>query len=198
MMRLFDRFSRTAKWSVLLSLFLWALSLSTPLQAEEGFVLKATVSKTQFLPEAMVGQWSVRATLIATDNPRLFPPQSNDIWLLEQERGEGGGWVRLSNPTTGASSSVTVTQSDELSATFTHIAETDVQTFAEQPTVTVRGDRLTGQTRIVRTLRPRAFLGLGERPPEATYKALYQLDAIRIGVASARFEEKQPELIIED
>jgi hypothetical protein len=146
--------------------------------AAEGKVFQLGVSTTQHLPPPMYGTWQVTATLVQTNNPQMFPPQSQDIWTLAQD----GQMVTLSNPSTGASATVNVENVTGPTATFRHVVQAGRhRQFQEMPTITVNGDTLTGVTRnqiVVSNKAPQ---------PPTLYQAQYALSAHRIGGARVEF-----------
>lgn len=152
---------------------------------------KLQVSETRFLPPAMYGQWSVTATLIASDMGDALSPVAHDIWLLARD----GDQVTLSNPVTGAFASVSVDRVQGQTATFHHgvVLRPGRRTLIERPTVTVAGDRLYGETtHEYRLLRN----GVVER----VYHARFRIEAERLSPARAQWQAvpQTPAFEIED
>lgn len=149
---------------------------------EEGVApLKASISQSAYLPPAMYGHWSLRATLIRSNRPEVFSQTIQDVWVLERI----GEQVIVSNPATGGSAAVQVDQVVNDTATFHHkVPEGPKRFFLEQPTVTVAGDRLYGQT-----LNRVVFYRPGDAKP-VVYYGLYTLEAERLGGARLEFGRK--------
>jgi hypothetical protein len=106
--------------------------------------LEATIIHSQYLPPEMYGQWTLTATLMESNTPNFFNPVIHEIWMLEQT----GETVTISNPSTGASASITVDKVQGNTATF-HRAQMSPrrnERVIEIPTVTVEGDHLRGTT----------------------------------------------------
>lgn len=152
--------------------------------ADDGPVLSAGVQTTLVLPSGMYGQWQVTASLLETGRPELFPPIVNDIWILEQL----GTTVRLTNPSTRASSTIYVDEVEGDSAAFHHVSESRREIFTERPRITLINDKLLGYTLIQRQQRrPDGSLG-------ATYVARYRLEAYRLSQAPVRADSSQSAL----
>lgn len=115
-----------------------------PPMLQDG-VLRATISRSADLPEDFYGTWTVLSTLIETNNPGLFRLRSSDIWTFSR----AGDVITLSNPTTGASASITVNEVHGNTAIFTRIKEEKDYTQIETPEITVEGDNFFGTDLIV-------------------------------------------------
>lgn len=152
--------------------------------------LTATVSKTLYLPPAMYGQWSVTGNLMNTNVSDTYPV-SNNIWLLERV----GDEVIITNPENGASASINVTEADGNSATFLKRNSLGRVTVSETVTITVDGDRFSGQN-----LMKREYMKDGQ--VTKTQFALFHLNGVRLGGASAHFkperEDAEPMFEIKD
>jgi hypothetical protein len=114
--------------------------------ADPTFQLNAT--ETRYLPPAMYGTWSITATVLHTTAPRwLYAPASSELWTLGRE----GGFVTLKNLVTKAIATVQVDHAEGDTAIFHHIAHVPSRKLRviETPTITVKGDRLTGINRQV-------------------------------------------------
>ena len=152
--------------------------------------LQASITESRYLPPAMYGQWSVTATLLETNTPAYFSPVVHDIWILE----ETGSQVTITNPSNGASATISVDKVEGNTATFHRtVTAGKNRRISEQPTVTVEGDRMYGQT-----IDQVVYLKEGQ-----VQKALigkYRLEAERISGARARFGQDvgTPEFEIEE
>jgi hypothetical protein len=158
--------------------------------------ISVTVSKAQYLPPAMYGQWSVTGDMVESNSPEQFSPKLSDIWILERE----GDQVVISNPATGASATISVDKVEGDTATFHRMGQEDRrQVLEEIPTITVRNDVMTG-VMLNRVLK----IKNGVLVPVAYVK--YQLAARRIGGARTRFmpseggvvPELEPDIQIDD
>jgi len=67
-------------------------------------VFKVGVSIVEQIPPAFFGTWRVASTLTDTDSPTTFKKNNLDIWNLSKE----GDVVKLSNPFSGATASITL------------------------------------------------------------------------------------------
>jgi hypothetical protein len=148
--------------------------------------LKATVTRTLYLPPAMYGQWNVSGTLLETNAPNLFSPTVNDIWLLARE----GDQVTVTNPVNGAYATINVDKAEGDRATFHRTGTAGKHAiFQETPTITVNGDRFSGQSfNRVQNIR-------NGQVTEELY-GIYHLEATRISAARIRFhpEAEQQDL----
>ena len=105
--------------------------------------LKGQISETLFLPQAMYGTWSIRATVVQSDAPLgEFQSVTNEIWTLARENDK----VTIENIVTNAKASIHVEKVEDNIATFHHESESSDGSFAiyETPTVAVRKDSLIG------------------------------------------------------
>jgi hypothetical protein len=145
--------------------------------ASEQKPFTVTVSKAQYLPPAMYGQWSVTGEILESNAPEQFNPKLSDIWILERE----GDQIVISNPATGASANISVDKVEGDTATFHRMGQPDRNMVLEEsPTITVRNDVMTG------VMTNRKFkVKNGTLIPVAYVK--YQLEAQRIGGARTRF-----------
>jgi hypothetical protein len=137
--------------------------------------LEVSITKFHQLPPAMVGEWSVSGRLIQSDLPGFFAPVVHDVWILSQD----GRTVTLSNPASGASTQIAVEAVEEDTATFQHQVPLDRgRVISERPTLTLRGDTMTGTSRNRLTL-----LKQGKQ-----YEAVYELRAVRMGGSAFRLQ----------
>jgi hypothetical protein len=150
-----------------------------PRPVQKPFILG--ISKTQTLPNAMYGQWSMTATLLNASESDYFVPLIHDIWHLDQQ----GQHVVISNPITGASAAITVDQVEGTTASFHHVvSDSPKQQFSEHPTVRVNANSLSGitKTQVV-------WFKNGQITKRLT--AEYRLEGQRIGGPSVRFGQDQ-------
>jgi hypothetical protein len=166
-------------------------------QAADRAPFKLGVQATRFLPTAMVGQWQITSRLMETNAPDIFyRPVVQDIWLLAQD----AHTVTLTNPVTGATVTIEVQNVRGNTASFHHREVDPVRpgrTFDETPTITVEGNRLTGQNLAIYeernargqlrrratarfALEGRRLSGPGVRFGDAVRPALPELDILPI------------------
>jgi hypothetical protein len=162
-----------------------------PAFAQERTPLTVTVSKSQYLPPAMYGQWSVSSRLVDTNAPDFFAPYIHEIWILERS----GEAVVLTNPANGASAAVNVDSVEGDSAVFHREVPTQNGRILLMEThqLAVNGNHIKGANlnRIVdnrNSARPGRYYGR------------YVLEAERMSDSRTRFkpeEELNPEPDIE-
>lgn len=112
-------------------------------------VLSGNVSVNKELPEGFYGEWKVASETIETNNPEHWGEIGLDHWILDRI----GKTVTLSNPKTGATASITVTEVVGNRATFTRQKFSTNKTTTETVTVTIDGDKFSGtDTQIVKYL----------------------------------------------
>ncbi|MDD3013923.1 MAG: hypothetical protein PHC34_09505 [Candidatus Gastranaerophilales bacterium] len=107
-------------------------------------VLSGNISKSKELPQELYGTWSVTSVVLETNDPATYYGRGSDIWTLQK----GRDVITLSNPSTGASASITVDEVIGFSATFTRIENTDKTKEHEQVSITVDGDNFYGSDSI--------------------------------------------------
>ena len=108
-------------------------------------VLTGGVSQIQELPSGMYGMWEVKGTLLDTNDYSKYAAHSSDIWILRKD----GEYVTLINPQNGASATITVTDVQDNTATFTRGIKTYNSKDSEQVTLTLQGDTFYGTDLIV-------------------------------------------------
>jgi hypothetical protein len=178
-------------FSILLGLVIWLSLPGTILRptasSAHSAPLQAGVEVSQYLPPEMYGQWSVRATLIESNQPDLFSKVVNDIWNLERV----DEVVIVSNPVTGASAAINVDSVKGNTATFHRwVNVSPKKRFVETPTVTVKGDRLSGVT-----VDQIQLISQGKLVQ--SYYGTYLLEATRVSGARVQFGEKDPNAPVE-
>lgn len=103
-------------------LLILCLFLMMPALASEqngGYTLKAGVSVIDSVPNTFYGNWRVVSKLQRTNAPAKFNSSSVDLWNLSRE----GNVLNLSNPFTGASASLTLSQASDSNIKFTRVSE---------------------------------------------------------------------------
>ncbi len=144
--------------------------------------ISASISKSQFLPPEMYGTWELTSKLIDTNARREIGHVTHNIWVLQRM----GEQVILSNPNTGASTSIQVDNVRGTTATFHHISipQKNLILF-EMPTITVDKDRLKGITynKSQKTNSKGAIV--------KSYYYQYQLEGRRIGGSRIKFKNEE-------
>jgi len=107
-------------------------------------VLSGTVAKSKELPHEFYGTWSVSSVVLETNEPETYYGRGSDVWTLQKDKDV----ITLSNPSTGASASITVDEVKGLSATFTRVENTDKFKEHEQVNITVYEDNFYGSDSI--------------------------------------------------
>ncbi|MEM0951187.1 MAG: hypothetical protein AAGI66_03475 [Cyanobacteria bacterium P01_H01_bin.74] len=141
--------------------------------------LTAGIKVTRFLPGEMYGQWNVKGELIETNaKSGVFPLRTQNIWQLSRTKEA----VIISNPVSGASATIHVDEVRGKTAVFHRLSHPAKHVFlTEIPTITVSGDKMTGQTvNAVRVVKK-------GKVKQKNY-AMYKLEAVRIGQASSVFK----------
>jgi hypothetical protein len=131
----------------------------------------------------MYGQWSVTASLVEANVPDMFSPLVYEIWMLEQT----GTVVTLSNPTTGASATISVDKVDGNTASFhrTQYAPGRMQRIGENPVLTVMENVMNGYS-----YNKLEYLKNGQ--VTKGFYAKYAIQAERINNGRVRFGSPEP------
>jgi hypothetical protein len=103
-------------------------------------VIKGGVSETKELPNEFYGTWQVNGKLVSSNNFNMFKLKSSDIWVLQKNNNV----VTLTNPVTGATSSINVDNIRGKTAAFSKTTITPQKREYEKPTITVDGDIFYG------------------------------------------------------
>lgn len=111
----------------------------------EPFKLEAQISKNQDLPPEMYGEWEVLGSLIDSTHPFMFNAQSQDFWQFQKN----GEYVTLTNPNTGATSTITINSVENLTATFTRRKADGNDVETEQCVIKLEGDFFSGTDLLV-------------------------------------------------
>ena len=125
-------------------LLILCLFLMMPALASEqngGYTLKAGVSVIDSVPNTFYGNWRVVSKLQRTNAPAKFNSSSVDLWNLSRE----GDVLNLSNPFTGASASLTLSQASDSNIKFTRVSEVqNNQRVTEVVELNLNKDYFTG------------------------------------------------------
>ena len=125
-------------------LLILCLFLMMPALASEqngGYTLKAGVSVIDSVPNTFYGNWRVVSKLQRTNAPAKFNSSSVDLWNLSRE----GDVLNLSNPFTGASASLTLSQASDSNIKFTRVSEVqNNQRVTEVVELNLHKDYFTG------------------------------------------------------
>jgi len=127
------------------------LILTLNFNIRENFCLAAAqplnggVEEIVELPDDFYGVWSISGRLLNTDNPYLFEPNKHDIWLF-QKNAEN---ITLSNPLSGASAIINITEVKDNTAVFYREKITPNTREYERVRLTVSGNTLSGTDRII-------------------------------------------------
>lgn len=108
-------------------------------------VIQGGVSLSNQVPKGFFGTWKVTSTQIYTNNPDLFTDRSTDYWNLSKQ----DDVITLSNPVSGATASVTVSDVKNNQITFTRSKKDRNENVTETPTLTLKGENFSGTDRIV-------------------------------------------------
>jgi hypothetical protein len=103
-------------------------------------VLKAGIVSDNSLPEEFYGTWSVMGTIIKTSEPEVFKDKSSDIWTFEKVN----SIITLTNPVSGASASIKVSEVNDNTATFTKETHTNKFKQYEKAKITIEGESFFG------------------------------------------------------
>jgi hypothetical protein len=107
-------------------------------------VLSGTVTKSKDLPQELYGTWSVSSVVLETNQPELYRGKVSDIWTLQKNQDT----ITLTNPSTGATASITVDEVKGNTATFTRTANDGKVKEYEQVKITVVKDNFWGSDTI--------------------------------------------------
>ncbi len=108
-------------------------------------VLQGGVSSIKVLPKEFYGTWSVCSEMVESSHPDFFSKKGSHLWKLERI----DNIIRLSNPSTGASASITVKEVKNKTASFTREKNTRKLREYENPKITVDGDTFWGTDVII-------------------------------------------------
>ena len=120
-----------------------ATSLSKSPEVEVALnatVLRAGVEEYKELPKCFYGTWQVKSILVESSHSSKFKKHGSDIWTLEKI----GNIITLSNPVTGATASITVSEVNGNTATFTRGKFNSQDRQTEKVIMTIDGDTFEG------------------------------------------------------
>lgn len=125
--------------------FAYAIEAPRPASPElevalNASILRAGVEEYKELPKCFYGTWQVKSTLIESNHPSKIKKHGSDIWSLEKM----GDMITLSNPVTGATASITVTDVHGNTAVFTRGSSDDKSKLIEKVEMTIDGDTFEG------------------------------------------------------
>ena len=113
----------------------------TTANSNGSYTLKAGVSVIDSVPNTFYGNWRVVSKLQRTNAPAKFNSSSVDLWNLSRE----GDVLNLSNPFTGASASLTLSQASDSNIKFTRVSEVqNNQRVTEVVELNLNKDYFTG------------------------------------------------------
>jgi hypothetical protein len=98
--------------------------------------LNAGVSVSKELPPEIFGEWRVANQVIDTNNPKYWGEIGLDFWIFERN----GNAITVTNPTSGATSTITVNQVVGNKAKFTRLTNTKKEILE----ITISPDKFTG------------------------------------------------------
>jgi hypothetical protein len=150
--------------------------------------ITAEVSKDQYLPPDLYGQWHVEGQLLDTNAPGTYAPVIQELWFLQQQ----GQAVVLANPTNGASAVVGVEQVHDNTATFHRTTQIGNKLFTEVPTLTVSDDTFTGEAFTTMTRLNKQGVPLGK------VWGRFKLVGHRMGPRVSRQAMPEPDFEIDD
>lgn len=113
--------------------------------AEEPMLLKAEVSMVDNLPSGIFGTWRIKSQLLSASTPNRYNEQSLDLWTLLRLR----DYLNVSNPLSGASTNVNLESVQNNTISFSRMSTFNGIQGKETITITVNGDYLTGNDKIV-------------------------------------------------
>lgn len=132
----------------ILILFLIILLTGTiTVSAQESYVLKAKISMINSVPKQFFGTWSVKSSLVSTDNPKTFATNSLDTWNLRRS----GNVIELRNPVTAAVAEIYLDDVNDNEITFTHYEKEENTTIKDSVTLLLNGNTFTGTNEIILT-----------------------------------------------
>lgn len=107
-------------------------------------MLSGSIVKSNELPQELYGTWSVTSVVIESNQSDYFRGKVSDIWTLQKNQKK----ITLTNPSTGATASITVDEVQGKTATFTRTADNGKEKEYEQVKITVDKDRFWGSDTI--------------------------------------------------
>ena len=120
-------------------------NLILPIQASQNMMLKAGISLTSQVPNELYGLWEVKSIMTYTNNPEMFNKISVDYWNISKSNDV----ITLSNPFSGAITSVTVEDVHDNEMKFKYITKNKKATMTEMPTIILNGEKFHGTDKII-------------------------------------------------
>lgn len=110
-----------------------------------GVVLKAGISLSDKVPKGFFGSWKITSVMTYSNNDKIFNEITTDYWNLSKH----GDVITLSNPFSGAESSVKVEEVAGNQIKFTHITQNSNAKMIETPVLTLNGENFYGTDKII-------------------------------------------------
>ena len=157
---------------LLLVIVLFFNSITVSAQ-ENNFVLKAEISKINYVPKQFFGTWSVLSTRTSTDSEKTFAQQSVDLWNLRRS----GNVIELRNPVTTAVAEIYLEDVTDKEIVFTHYEKDGNTLLKDTVKLTIGKDTFVGTNIIKLETRSKDSEG---RPVLKTKYATYNLKGTKV------------------
>ena len=108
-------------------------------------ILKAGVSISEQVPKALFGTWRVSSEIINTDSPGNFKKNNVDIWNLSKD----ANVIKLSNPFSGATASITVSYACNNAIRFTKKSNYDGKVLTDTVELYLDKETFSGVNTII-------------------------------------------------
>ncbi len=129
-------------------LLLFVLTFSLIPVKSQGYndnVLKTGISLQERLPDGFFGIWRVESFLVETNSNKAFKKENVDIWNLSKY----DDVIKLSNPFTGASASITLSYVGDDAIRFSKQSNYDGKILIDTVEVKLSADSFSGTNTIV-------------------------------------------------
>lgn len=124
-------------------------NINSNISAHKTKVFNANISVSKDLPEEIYGEWRVASQTIETNNPDYRENIGLDNWIFARS----GDKVTISNPKSGATSTITVNEVVGNKAKFTREKVTEDYIETENLEVIIEGAKFSGtDTQIIKHL----------------------------------------------
>lgn len=120
-----------------LSVFVLILILCFPPVFADDITLQGYV---QEVPNEFFGTWRVSAKRVETNSPAVFKEKTVDLWNIIKF----DNVIKLSNPFSGASAQINVTNSEDKRVEFSKKGAYGNQILTDTVDITIVGDRFVG------------------------------------------------------
>ncbi len=110
-----------------------------------GITIRGSISLSDSVPSGFYGCWKVSSVRVKTTNPNAFGKYGSDLWNLSKS----GDVITLSNPVSGASASVLVSEVNGNTVKFSKVSKDVDEESIETPILTLDGDNFSGIDKIV-------------------------------------------------